>query len=283
MVALTRVFRDVVPVRPAPYGLLSPAATVIVDSDPHWQAGFEHRSSDFVQVHNIAIEDQTIEVTVADGEGDFSKEYVPFSVRVSFTASTFGNKPEEVREAVQMYIEAATQKAIEREFWTGGIAKQLDESPNRYLASEDAVILNPASGTPVKTKYGLALLEQALGDNGIGEAGTIHATRGVASALGIKGNKGVIETPIGNTLVAGTGYTGTSPTGEAPTGDQAWMYATGPVVVRLGASDIHESSLTSAVSINNNTIKYSGYRTGAVTWLNESHFAVLVDLAADYS
>jgi hypothetical protein len=287
MASLSTVFRDTAPVEPAPYGLLSPATTVITSDEAHWQAGFEHLTTDFVQVLNVGAEGTTVSAIVVPGEGDFSREYIPFSVKVSFRASTMGNTPEEIRTVVENVLDAATQKAVEREFWTGEIAKQMvadePDHPNLYLASAAADIVNPAVGTPVKTKYGLALLEQALGDSGIGERGVIHATRGVASALGIKGADGRIETPIGNYLVAGTGYTGSGPDGSAPTGDQAWMYATGPVTVRLGKSDLFQKTIHQAVNTSNNEIEYTGYRTAAVTWSNNSHHAVLVDLASDYA
>ena len=287
MASLSVVFRDTAPVEPAPYGLLSPATTVITSDEPHWQAGFEHLTTDFVRVLNVGAEGTTVSAVVTPGTGDFSREYIPFFVKVSFRASTIGNTPEEIRNIVENILDAATQKAVEREFWTGEIAKQMiaddPAHPNMYLASPEAEIVNPAVGTPVKTRYGLALLEQAIGDCGIGERGVVHATRGVASALGIKGSDGRIETPIGNYLVAGTGYTGSGPNGEEPTGDQAWLYATGPVTVRLGKSDLFQETIHEAVNTRNNEIEYTGYRPAAVTWSNNCHHAVLVDLASDYA
>lgn len=287
MASLSVVFRDTAPVEPAPYGLLSPATTVITSDEAHWQAGFEHLTTDFVRVLNVGAEGTTVSAIVVPGSGDFSREYIPFHVKVSFRASTIGNTPEEIRDIVESILDAATQKAVEREFWTGEIAKQMvakdPDHPNKYLASPEAEIVNPAVGTPVKTRYGLALLEQAIGDCGIGERGVIHATRGVASALGIKGSDGRIETPIGNYLVAGTGYTGSGPNGEEPTGDQAWLYATGPVTVRLGKSELFQETIHEAVNTRTNEIEYTGYRTAAVTWSNNCHHTVLVDLASDYA
>lgn len=279
---LSTSFREEVAVKPAPYGLLGPASTVQVDTDPHWVMGLNHSTSDFVKVSVVRGEGDTAEeVVVVPGDGDFYRNEVPFVVKVQFQASTLGTTPAEVRSIVEMYLEAATQKAVEREFWTGDLREGVENS--NHLASSAATVVNPATGSPVKTKYGLALLEQALGDKGIGERGVIHATRGVASALGMKGSNGRIETPIGNYLVAGTGYTGSGPDGELPGGDEAWMYATGPVVVKLGSADLYSEDLKTSVSIRDNTIHYTGYRAATAYWLNNSHFAVLVDLAADYS
>lgn len=276
-------YRDPVVVTPAPYGLLSPAATVIVDEDPHWVMGLSHGVSDFAKVSVIYGEGAGARrVVVHEGDDSTYREAVPFVVEVEFTASAMGTAAEEVRDVVEMYLEAATQKAVEREFWTGGLREGMENA--HYLASSDAEVVNPAVGSPVKTKYGLALLEQALGDDSIGGRGVIHATRGVASALGFKGgSNGRIETPIGNYLVAGSGYTGTGPDGEEPTGDQAWMYATGPVVVRLGPADMYQEREKISLDIRNNTIHYKGLRAAAAYWTNNSHFAVLVDLAQDYS
>lgn len=275
-------FTDEVAVKAAPFGLLGPATTVVVDESPHWAMGLDHRVSDFVKVSVIRGEGTNAsEVVVVDGEGDFSRTEVPFVVKVEFQASTIGTTPEEVQNLIETYLEVATQKAVEREFWTGELRDGVDNS--NHLASPEATVVNPAVGSPVKTKYGLALLEQALGNRGIGERGVIHATRGVASALGFKGSNGRIETPIGNFLVAGAGYTGSGPDGDVPGGDQAWMYATGPVVVRLGSSDYYQESARTSIDIRNNTIHYQGYRTATAYWTNNSHFAVLVDLAEDYS
>src|SRR5690606_5413085 len=276
-------YTDEVVVKPAPNGLLGPATTVIVDEDPHWAMGLDHRVSDFVKVSVVHGEGANAKsVVIHEGDDDdFFRNEVPFVIKVEFKASTFGTTPQEVNNLIEMYIEAATQKAVEREFWTGELRDGMDDS--NHLASTAAEVVNPSVGSPVKTKYGLALLEQALGDHGIGERGVIHATRGVASALGFKGSNGRIETPIGNYLVAGTGYTGSGPEGTAPSGDQAWMYATGPVVVRLGPSEMYQDSTRVSIDTRNNTIHYQGYRAASAYWTNNSHFAVLVDLAEDYS
>lgn len=296
MVSLTTVYRDVARVKPAPYGLLSPAVTVIEDNSVYWQGGQETGVTGYASVEIISA-DGTKKVTVAPANTDKSltREYVPFQVRVSFAPSTFGLTPDEVKTMVREYAEAATAKAIEREFWTGALSKALTvpvdpetpgsgyTPPNRYLASSGAQVVNPAADSPVKTKYGLALLEQALGDCGVGERGVIHTTRGVGSALGIKGSDGRIETPIGNYIVAGTGYTGSGPDGDDPTGDEAWMYATGPVTVRLGPVEIFPERTSDAVNTSTNKIEYEAVRTAAISWSNDCHFAVLVDLSQDYS
>lgn len=296
MVSLSTVYRDVAKVKPAPYGLLSPAVTVIEDNSVHWQGGLETGVSGYASVEIVSADGtKTVVVAPANTDKSLTREYHPFQVRVAFSPSTLGFRPDEVKSMVQDYAEAATAKAIEHEFWTGALAEALAveadpgipgsgfTSPNRYLASTGATEVNPSAASPVKTKYGLALLEQALGDCGVGERGVIHVTRGVGSALGIKGSNDRIETPIGNYVVAGTGYKGTGPDGADPEGDEAWMYATGPVTVRLGPVEVFPDRTSDAVNTSKNNIEYEAVRTAAISWSNDCHFAVLVDLSQDYS
>src|SRR5690606_23389728 len=109
--ALGTAFYEDVAVTPAPYGLLGPASTVIVDENPHWAMGLTHRTSDFVKVSVVRGEGTNAKsVEVVSGEGNFTRNEVPFVVKVEFKASTIGTTPQEVRSIVEMYLEAATQK-----------------------------------------------------------------------------------------------------------------------------------------------------------------------------
>lgn len=288
-------FTDVAPAEPALYGVLSPAAVVVTDGDGHWTRGFEYETTDCaVEVTLADICNTSAAVTAVESAGGpLFRGYYPFAVRASFTCSTMSRTPEDIESLATRALELCLQKAVERELWTGELAKASavdyetanpDETyPNRYLASTDSVDVTPTPGTPVKTKFGLALLEKALGDCGCGGRGTIHAPREAASALGLKGKDDLLETHLGNKVIAGVGYTGSGPDGTEPTGTRTWMYATGPVTVRLGAPVVYPEERTQAVDTTNNSTTYYVEQVAAVTWNSCCQHAVLVDLSLDYS
>lgn len=280
---------------PALYGLLSPATTVIKDSDPHWISEFDYETPDCaaeVKLYSICNSETSV-TAIEPGSTSLYRTYVPFDIETSFQCSTMGRTPGEIEQLARDSAEACLQKALEFELWTGSLAKAsaADGSwdagtrgsfPNRFLASELAVDVTPVPGTGVKSRHGLALLEQALGECGCGTKGTIHSTRAVASALGIKGKDSLV-TNLGNNFVAGTGYTGSSPDGTAPAENTAWMYATGPITIRLGDAMVVPDKVSQSVNTQVNTIRYSVSQPAAITWNSCCHAAVLVDLSLDYT
>lgn len=297
MVALgAGLVEDQTPIEPAPYGLLSPAATVI-EGDGRWTGGFNYETRECLAATSLtAICAGSVTATAVNRSGDLLyRNYLPFAVTTDFKCSTFGNTPDDIREQAREYTRAGLQKSAEYEFWTGALAKAAAEDdswntledgeyPNRYLASENAVDVTPTPGTGVRSKQALALLEQALADSGLGVRGTIHATREVASVLGLPNDDDRLTTKLGNYVIAGTGYTGSGPDGTLPTAPgHVWMYATGPVTVRVGDPESYPTESNQSVDIRNNTIQYYSDQIVAVTWNNCAHFAVLVDLNLDYA
>jgi hypothetical protein len=189
--------------------------------------------------------------------------------------------------------EAGTQKAVERELWTGAIALASGHFDSRYLASAGATDITPASGS-MSPERAVAALEWALGQCGTGE-GVIHATRDVASLLprtimNVEPNAR-LYTMLGTPIIPGSGYTGDGPAagvpaipvpvpapgviGAAPSAS-TWLYATGPVTVHLGAVEYIGEKINTA----DNDIMVLAGRPAAVHWDGCCHFAVQVDLAA---
>lgn len=288
--ALGDVLTDVAQAEPALYGILSSAATVVEDNSGHWTRGAEFLTPDCSSDVNLTtICNTSVTVSAIDGVGGTPfAEYFPFAIQTSFKCSTMSLKPDEVRDQAVRALDLCTQKAIEYELWTGSLAKAADVSyagnyPNRYLASTNAVNVTPTPGTPVKTKFGLALLERAIANCGCGIRGTIHAPRDVASALNLKAKDGHLETSLGNLVIAGSGYTGTAPNGTQPSGTQSWMYATGPVTVRLGPIEITPGEVAQSVNTSINETTYYTERVAAPLLDSCCIHAVLVDLALDYS
>lgn len=296
MVSLGAIVTDVAKAEPADYGLLNPAVTVITDDSPHWINGFSYPTLECsTEVTLRAICNNTVSVSAveAGGTGLYGKT-IPFAIETSFKCSTMGMTPQEVEDIARDRLEVCTPKALEYEFWTGSLARaaaadaswdELEDGPypNRYLASDDSIDVTPTPGTGVRAKHALALLEGALADCGCGVKGMVHVTHEVASVLNIKGTDGVMKTALNNVIIAGAGYTGSGPGDVAPGAGKVWMYATGPVTVRLGAQDVFPTKTGQSVNIATNETLITAERPGAATWGSCCHYAVLVDLSLDYA
>jgi hypothetical protein len=274
----------------APFGILSPATTSYNESDGFWTSGFTYEASDAgVVVRNGSIFGKTLpasSVTVIDNTDskEHYKTYLPFDIQASIKVSTMGTNPADIEATAKNALDIVTQKAIEAEFWDGGIAKTLtSDNNNRWLASTQSVDVTPTPGTGVKVQYGLALLEQAIADSSIGFQGVIHTPRDVASALRLEADGKTLRTSLGTPVVAGVGYSKKGPTGAVAAAGKAWMYATGPVSVRLGPTTVTPSKLNQAVNIRINEIEYYADRPAAVTWATTDSYAVLIDLTLDYA
>jgi hypothetical protein len=174
------------------------------------------------------------------------------------------------------------------EFWEGRIANAVNTeagttvNENRYLTDGGAEDLTPTAGTPVKVRHGLALLEGALASAGCGNRGFIHTPVSIASVLPLKEDGDVLRTVMGNYVIAGTGYRGTGPGVSDPTtGTRMWIYATGPVFVRLGDAQVSAEG-NQNYDTRTNTVEVSAELLAAAVWDGCAHFGVLVDLSLDY-
>ncbi len=273
----------------APYGILSPATTTYDHNDSFWTSGFTYENQDaglVVANGSILGANPSETVTVIDNSAskEHFKTYYPFDVKASVKVSTFGTNPAEIEASAKTALDVVMQKAIEIEFWNGDIAKLLDSNnDNRYLASAESVDVTPTAGTAVKVRYGLALLEEALGNASIGAAGVIHAPRVVGSALNLDKDGNKLVAPLGSPVVSGVGYSKKGPTGAVAGAGKAWMYATGPVSVRIGPTIVTPEKLNQAINTRINEIQYFVDGSAAVTWSTTDSYAVLVDLTLDYA
>lgn len=272
------------------YGLISPAVKVIYDSDPHWQNGLYHEmpeNATTVTLHSLC--DSSVSASVTGPKGDPYSRYTPFLVRAEYACSTMGRKPEEIEEIVKTGIQIGLAKAIEQEFWEGSLSPVQvvgnDTFATRYLASTGATNVTPTPGTGVRPSAALALLENAMGAHGLGNLGNIHVPVGVLTALAPRGlprdDAGSYVTPAGSRVVAGSGYDGSiGPGGSTTPAGSVWLYATGPVTVRLSDRFIVPEEAGQAIDRNVNTTTYYAQQVAAVTWSTDQHFAVLVNLVA---
>jgi hypothetical protein len=276
---------------PATCGLLSVAdVEKTSESNEQWVRGFQYEwetrptvrvlgvtgasTTGFGGAINVAPDNQ---VNFADNE--------PFYIEVDDKRSMFDLPGEDRFARVLRQIEAATPKAIEREFWNGATA-QAEANSNIYLTKTGVATIAHA-GTH-KPETALAHLEDSLSTSPVGEAGVIHMTRDVASLLWDRlvlhtdGNEPYITTLLGTPVSIGMGYTGNGPVGDvnaAASITNRWMFATGPVSVVIGESEIVNENLAQGANVTINDMRIKAFRPAAVYFDPSTVFTVRVDVS----
>jgi hypothetical protein len=217
----------------------------------------------------------------------------PFAIITRYACVTIGMKLDEAKDIAIRQNRAGTQKALEWELWTGGAATAADHISTRYLSSSDSTDVTPSGGA-TSVDLGVAMLEQALADCGLGVQGVIHMSRSAATMAAandvIDWHHDKLMTNLRTPVIAGVGYDPTversdapptqgpipppDPIGPAPT--TQWMYASGPVAVHLGPSEIINT--LPMVNIVTNEITILAGRPAALIYDSCCTFAVNVDL-----
>lgn len=282
---------------PAPCGILSVANVInhtARDYDERWVRKFSHEFDTMPSyVHLLTINDETVTggVITDNQSDDRYVDYVPFFIDVEDFASTFSLPGQDRFARVVKELEAATQKAIEREFWEGAAAQaETSANGNMYLRKAGASTI-PVAGAK-KPENALMLLEQAIADSPLGENGVIHMTRDVASILGSrliykKGeteNSGRAMTRLGTDVIIGSGYTGNGPIGDtnaAASATNKWMYATGPVDVHIGKIEIVNENLAQGADVTINNMRIKAFRPAAAFTDPSMLYAMRVTLPSD--
>lgn len=160
--------------------------------------------------------------TVTEGIGNRTAE--PFVVigGVSCTLIATPDIEQKARDA----LESAEQRLVEQQFW------------NVQLANSAPALPNGATVTALTDAIGY--LEEYLRNNS-GWVGAIHSDAFVAphasrNELITELNPETVKrTPLWTPWVFGGGYNRNGPVGQpAPAADQAWIYATGSIVIHRG-------------------------------------------------
>jgi hypothetical protein len=283
--------------KPARGGILDGAASVTehADSWGQWTNGAFFWTSDACPVDLILSDycSNAAEGLIASNDTGSSVEGWPFGIITRYRCLTVGTKLEEMKATALKQNRVGTQKALEYELWTGGISRASDHLDNRFLSGPGSVDVTPG-GTAVSVKLGIAALEQALADCGLGAAGVIHMTRAEAALAptdgAIEWDNDKLMTILRTPVIAGVGYdtnvvwssdpvTGIpipTPGPVAPMPTTQWMYATGPVSVHLGPSEIIDTP--PMVNIATNEITILAGRPAALFYDSCCTFAVNVDL-----
>jgi len=274
---------------PTPNGILSVAHVMTHTSakyDERWVRGFAYEFDSYATIRLLTVDDAVVtDATLFDATSSPNYlDYVPFFIESEIAQSLFGILGEDRFKIAIRQLEAATQKAVERELWEGKTALA-DSNSNAYLSKASAATI-PFSGA-VTASEALKHLEQALSNSPAGLNGVIHMTRDVASILGSKliylpgteGNSGKTMTRLGTDVVVGSGYTGNGPigaTGAATSQTNRWMYATGSVDVHLSKVDVVNDSISQGVGYSQNDSKIKAVRAAAVYFDPSCHYAMRV-------
>ncbi len=279
---------------PSPVGLFSVARVMTHTAreyDERWVRGFAYEFDSLATVRLLTVNDDTVTNGTLSNPANTAdnnyRDYYPFFIEIEDQRSTLGLPGEDRLALVIKQLEAASQKACERELWDG-LAARAATNGNSYLTEAASVteVLNGAHNA----SEALYLLEGALADSPVGANGVIHMTRDVASLLGSRlvysqdssnPDKGQVMTRLGTPVVIGSGYSGNGPVGDgAATASltNKWMFATGPVDVHLGKPEVVNDSLAQGQNVSINDMLIKAFRPAAVYFDPSVHYCAQVTL-----
>ncbi|MFI5493606.1 hypothetical protein [Actinoplanes sp. NPDC051859] len=189
---------------------------------------------------------------------DLAQAGPPMRLYTGFTCALPGR--EDLLERARQQLGLIEQQSVEHYAWTG-------EAGNRpRLADPDTEILGGSAAAPVSAAAGLGLLEAFISDR-TGAIGVVWAPRTAAAHLvgaqltRVEGPRMVA--PLGNPMVFAH-TSGAGPDGQLPAASDAWLYATGPVVVRRGPVSL--PTLPQALSTATNEVFAVAQRPYLVGW-----------------
>jgi hypothetical protein len=206
-----------------------------------------------------------------------SLDFDPFMVAKIRRCSVMGLGPfDEFVADLQAAFDAGQGAAVEHEFATSTLV-----NTNPGLESEGSTILDESA---LGMTDAFAALEGAIADSC--RAGVIHATPAAATwaaRLNLIARDGqVLRTMLGTPVAVGAGYTGDGPGGDPAPEGGAWLYATGPIRVRLG--DVHRyPEDLSGISRSINRLIVRVERPALVEWDRCLHAAQLAALGEQTS
>ncbi|MCY0957735.1 cupin [Streptomyces sp. H27-H5] len=250
---------EAIPGTPLPHGILGACSTVTDVTDPHDLLGVEWlalgcnpvRDTDWCPPGNPPP-------AVAPKEFDRpeTEAAAPLTVYTGAECSAPGWTYEEAVEHALANLALGEQAGVEAAFMRTFLAPNADD-------------LTPAEG-PVSVAQGVAALEGCLGER-YGGAGTLHIPTGAAALLGCCNiahedpATGALRTLTGNCVVIGAGYSALNigPDGLPADPGTAWLYATGPLVIRRGPVDVIPDR-NASVNIRTNDRRVLAERTYVV-------------------
>lgn len=198
----------------------------------------------------------------------------PFAVYTPITCSAMGmGSAREFAGRAEVVLEATLSMGIEEGLAKGIPGQIVDINP--YFGDGNLIVLGSGAVSP---RVGLSWLENAIGETG--RQGVVGLTPAVASALQanllISSRDPIIVTASGNRVVIGDGYIATDPDDEAtPSDGEDWIFATGPIEVRIGPLVFND--LAETLERSTNDVTFRAERHVLATWDTALQVGVLVD------
>jgi hypothetical protein len=204
----------------------------------------------------------------AEGDAGDQAQFDPFVCYLPVTCSSLSYPF--IREWSETVLEATYSMAVEKGL-VGIDAAGL--GPNPALGDSNVQIL--AGGSAKSPVTALSYLENAIGATG--RKGFIHATPATITQLDTDTflDPDELITTNGNQVVSGDGYIGATANGLTVGAGQDWMFASGPVEVRI--SPLAITDLRESLDRSDNTITFRAERWVLVTWDTSLQAAVKVD------
>lgn len=225
------VYVDAPGVTPYRYGLFSAAAVVDPADQREFQAGVEWEPlcADAPAPTNAAAASDPARTPMALPDGVGSVQAGVIRLYAGLTGRSVARP--DLLDRGRRALGLVEQQSLEHYVWTGGAENTL------YLAAPDTPVLGGSDTTPVALETGLGLLEAHIADR-TGVLGVVWAPRWTAGwfvgkSLTRLENPRLVA-PLGNPIVFAQ-TSGVGPDEAVPGADEAWLYATGPVMVRRSA------------------------------------------------
>lgn len=271
-----------VPSSPPRSGLVRSAITPASDDGGRWMGGLVWRSERCPSATSYDPCSDTIPDEVGPGPGELNY-HLPVALRTTDQCSTRSSDLSDLEGRARRTLEGVTSHWVARELWTGErSAANPYETPeggapvsNRRLAQVAGVTVVAGIHQP---KHGLGALEEAAR----GVAGSqgmdvwLHVPLEVVGLIdgAIIREGDMWFTQSGARVVFDAGYPGTAPDGTEPVGSR-FIYATGPVSVRLGPIDTRE-----LVDHRRNRVGVTAERMTAAYFDSCVHFGLAVSVPA---
>ncbi|NLU77772.1 hypothetical protein HCA58_05050 [Micromonospora sp. HNM0581] len=225
------VYVDAPAATPYRYGLFSAAAVVDPADQREFQAGVEWEP----QCVDAPAPTNTAAASDLDREAMELPDGVPLVqshvIRLYTGLTGRSAARPDLLERARRAIGLVEQQSLEHYVWTG----EADTTP--HLAAASTLVLGDSDAAPVALESGVGLLESHIAKQA-GVLGVLWAPRWTAGWLVSKSLTRLegprLVAPLGNPF-AFAQTTGVGPGNAAPDEDEAWLYGTGPVMVRRSA------------------------------------------------
>jgi hypothetical protein len=271
--------RGPLPVAPLHSLLKTPGVVVVEGDDGRWLNGVNliGYPASTPLAWNACVPEASDAGVKDEGDPGDQAQFDPFVCYLPVTCSTLSYPY--IREWSETVLEATYSMAVEQALV--GIT-QAGLGPNPSLGDGNVNVL--AGGSAKSPAIALSYLENAIGLTG--RRGMIHTTPAVVSALAAGGynldpsalldppGQGLL-TMNGTPLVSGDGYIGATANGLTVGPGQDWMFASGPVEVRI--SPLVITDLRESLDRSDNVITFRAERWVLVTWDTSLQAAAKVD------